>query len=113
MLVWQTPRDANLSSVAHTLETRVRTLRRHLVAEGKSYNDTLNEALGTIAKTCRRDARRTVMDTAHALGFSDNTGFRRAFERWTGLTPHEYRRQSASLTDTSSCGGHKMAPVAR
>jgi methylphosphotriester-DNA--protein-cysteine methyltransferase len=50
-----------------------------------------------IARTCLRDERHTILETALELGFADNTGFHRAFKRWTGLTPTEYRRQQKSL----------------
>jgi hypothetical protein len=45
----------------------------------------------TIARTCLRDEHHTILETALELGFADNTGFHRAFKRWTGLTPTEYR----------------------
>lgn len=62
----------------------------------------MNEALASIAKACLRDERRTILDTARELGFADNTGFHRAFKRWTGLTPLEYRRQQAMDADDAA-----------
>jgi AraC-like DNA-binding protein len=37
------------------------------------------------------DASRSIKETAHALGFSDPRAFHRAFRRWTGTTPKQYR----------------------
>lgn len=94
-LIWQkSPRDIKMSSTARSLGVSVRTLRRYLTAEAKSYADIVNEALVTIAKTSLRDERRTIMETALDLGFADNTSFHRAFKRWTGLTPMEYQREN-------------------
>jgi AraC-like DNA-binding protein len=96
-LIWQKPpRDTKMSTVARALGLSVRTLRRHLTAEAKSYSDIVNEALIAIAKTSLRDERRTIIETALDLGFADNTSFHRAFKRWTGLTPMEYQRESAA-----------------
>jgi AraC-like DNA-binding protein len=94
LLVWQRPpRDLTMAHAARTLGTSERSLRRHLTAEGTTYPEVLSDALATIAKTCLLDERRTIAETAYELGFSDNTGFHRAFKRWTGLTPAEFRRQ--------------------
>jgi AraC-like DNA-binding protein len=100
VLVWQRPpRDMTMASVARKLGMSVRSLRRRLTAEGKSYADLMDEALASIAKACLRDERRTILDTARELGFADSTGFHRAFKRWTGLTPLEFRRQALDADD--------------
>jgi AraC-like DNA-binding protein len=94
LLVWQRPpRDLTMDYAARTLGMSVRSLRRHLKSEGKTFPEVLNEALAIVAKTCLLDERRSIAETAYELGFSDNTGFHRAFKRWTGLTPAEFRRQ--------------------
>jgi AraC-like DNA-binding protein len=96
VLVWQRPpRDMSMKFVARRLGVSTRTLRRQLVSEHKSYAELVSAAQGVIAKSYLSDERRSIMDTAHELGFSDNTAFHRAFKRWTGLTPGEYRRKRA------------------
>jgi AraC-like DNA-binding protein len=32
-------------------------------------------------------------EIAHLVGFTESTNFRRAFKRWQGLPPAQYRRQ--------------------
>jgi AraC-like DNA-binding protein len=96
-LVWQPPpRDLGMASVARKLGVSVRSLRRHLTAEGRAYPALVSEALASLAKMYLRDEGRSIADTAAELGFADNTSFHRAFKRWTGLTPREYRRANAT-----------------
>ena len=96
VLVWQRPpHDMSMKFAARRLGVSTRTLRRQLVSEGKAYAQLVSEALGAIAKSYLLDERRSIMDTAHQLGFSDNTAFHRAFKRWTGQTPGEFRRTRA------------------
>jgi AraC-like DNA-binding protein len=98
-LVWQRPpRLTTMQSVSRALGVSVRSLRRHLTAEGKRFSDLVSEAQAEIARSCLLDERRTIMDTACELGFSDSTSFHRAFKRWTGLTPSEFRKQKPSVT---------------
>jgi AraC-like DNA-binding protein len=85
-----------LDRVAQRLAMSTRSLRRHLAAEGTSYQRLLDDRRRDQAiRQMTRDARQ-VKVIARAAGFSDPRGFRRAFKRWTGLTPQQFldrRRQ--------------------
>ena len=85
------PHKTDMQSVARALDLSVRSLRRRLDEEGRSYGEVLNEALAIVAKDLLRDPRRTVPEIAYAMGFSDASAFYRAFKRWTGTTPTEHR----------------------
>jgi AraC-like DNA-binding protein len=85
----------DMAVVARDMGMSVRSLRRRLTEEGASYRAVLEEALGTVATRMLADSRRSIQETAHAMGFSDPTAFHRAFKRWTGMTPKEYREKSA------------------
>ena len=93
-LVWQPPpRNLTMTSVARRLGMSERSLRRGLSTEGKAYADLVKQALIYLAKNCLIEEKRSIDETAKELGFADNTSFHRAFKRWTGLTPLQYRRQ--------------------
>jgi AraC-like DNA-binding protein len=81
----------DMAMVARDLGMSVRSLRRRLTEEGVSYKAVLEESLGTVATRLLSDSRRSIQETAHAMGFSDPTAFHRAFKRWTGMTPKQYR----------------------
>jgi AraC-like DNA-binding protein len=71
-----------------------RTLRRRLEALGTSFAAELDDTRRELALDYLADARVSVQDTAFSLGFSDVTAFCRAFQRWTGQTPHKFRRRA-------------------
>lgn len=87
------PHRTDMKSVARAMDLSVRSLRRHLASEGKSYAEVLTEALGIVAKHFLRDPRRTIREIAYEMGFSDTSTFHRAFKRWTGTTPAAYREE--------------------
>jgi AraC-like DNA-binding protein len=84
-------RRCDMHAVARSLGLSARSLRRRLAAEGKSYNAVVNEALAIIAKHLVRNKRLTIQEAAYEMGFADTTTFHRAFKRWTGTTPTEFR----------------------
>lgn len=81
------PKRTDMESVARGLGLSVRSLRRRLAAENKSYYDLENDALGIVARHFLRDRQLSIQETAYEMGFADTTAFHRAFKRWTGTTP--------------------------
>jgi AraC-like DNA-binding protein len=68
-----------------------RSLRRHLTREGISFPELLTDAQREIAERLLRDSTRTIQQAAYDMGFSSPSAFHRAFKRWTGRTPSEFR----------------------
>jgi AraC-like DNA-binding protein len=77
--------------VALTLGTSVRTLQRRLQATGLTYADSVQRARCAAARQMLKDPRRRIGDIARTLGYSDHAHFTRAFQRWTGITPRDFR----------------------
>jgi AraC-like DNA-binding protein len=69
-----------------------RTLVRHLSDQGTSYSELLKEARYRTAIHYLRNTEHSVEDIAFVLGYSECAPFVRAFKRWSGHAPLEYRR---------------------
>lgn len=69
-----------------------RTLVRQLADHGTSYTDLLRQTRYRTAIHHLRYSSQTVEDIAFLLGFSECAPFVRAFRRWSGHSPSEYRR---------------------
>ncbi|WP_374240540.1 AraC family transcriptional regulator [Zoogloea sp.] len=85
----------DFETLAQQLHSSVSTLRRHLLEEGQSYQsikDDLRRDLA-ISQLCHSD--KSVLEIAHELGFAEASAFHRAFKKWTGTRPGEYRRALA------------------
>lgn len=86
----------DMRAAARALGLSVRSLRRKLQKEGAAYSDIADGALATLAKRLLSDERRTIQETAYAMGFSAPSAFHKAFKRWTGTTPKEFRQRRDS-----------------
>jgi AraC-like DNA-binding protein len=80
--------------VSQVVRLSPRTLQRRLHAEGLTFAGVVARARFAEALRMLDDPTRKVIEVALDLGYSDPAHFTRAFERWTGLTPREYRRRS-------------------
>lgn len=83
---------ANQSDIARSLGLSRRTLRRHLAEEGTSFADILADCRDGAARLLLRQSGLTIAEIADRLGYSECSGFERAFLRRTGRTPAGYRR---------------------
>jgi AraC-like DNA-binding protein len=87
--------DAGVAAIARRLGMSPRSLQRRLAAEGSSYRGLLDEVRREIAVRHLGERDLAISEVASALGFSDATGFYRAFRRWTGASPAGYRARGA------------------
>ena len=77
--------------VADSLHMSLRTLQRKLSEEKTSYKELLDETRRELANQYLRQACLSVSEVTYLLGFSEPSNFARAFKRWTGRTPSEFR----------------------
>ncbi|MBW4597326.1 MAG: AraC family transcriptional regulator [Brasilonema angustatum HA4187-MV1] len=69
-----------------------RTLQRKLKEAGSSYQELLDEMRRSLSIHYLQEQHMAVSEVAFLLGFSEASAFYRAFKRWTGTTPSEFRR---------------------
>ena len=89
--------DPSLESIARTLAMSARTLQRRLRDHGVLFNDVLDELRFRAAKSylAQKDVAGT--EVAYLLGFAEQSSLNRAFRRWAGQTPTEFRRRMAAF----------------
>lgn len=80
------------------------TLRRRLQDEGESYQSIKDHLRRDLAISYLSHSSRSVMDIAVELGFSERSAFHRAFRKWTGASPGEFRRTQDTLTGPAHRG---------
>jgi AraC-like DNA-binding protein len=81
----------DLESFAAAARMRPRTLQRRLGESGETFSGIVQEVqlARAIEMMSRADVK--LIDVSLELGFSDPAHFTRAFRRWTGHAPREFR----------------------
>ena len=87
---------STLNRVAAAAGTSARSLQRRFAASNVTFSDFVARTRLSHARDLLRDPEVKTIDVAFELGYSDPANFTRAFRRWTGVSPREYR---VSLTD--------------
>jgi AraC-like DNA-binding protein len=83
--------QATIGTMAEVVGTSVRTLQRRLEGVGVVYSTLVDEVRLQTAAPLLEDPDILVTDIAFELGYSDPAHFTRAFRRWAGVSPSEYR----------------------
>ena len=82
-----------------------RTFSRKLREEGAVYGEILDQLRASLAKRYLRDRELPVSEVAWLLGYREVSGLTYAFNRWTGMTPRQYRLScEANQIDMSRLG---------
>ena len=83
--------EARIEAVARALGLSRQTLYRRLKAEDTTFEELLDGVRKRLAlRLVGRDGL-SVKESAWRLGFSDPSAFSRAFKRWTGKSPKDFR----------------------
>lgn len=85
------PEQLSVQDTAARLGISERRLRRQLQMLGLSYSDLLQQCQRLVAERLLADAALSLKQVADTLGFSSVSTFHRAFRRWAGVTPSDWR----------------------
>jgi AraC-like DNA-binding protein len=83
----------NRDNIAAQLAMSGRSLQRKLQEQGSSFQKLHDDYRHQHSLQLLANTHLSLMDIALQLGFSESSTFYRAFKRWQGLTPGEYRQQ--------------------
>jgi AraC-like DNA-binding protein len=86
--------EGTAEDTAKQLHMSPRTLQRKLAEANTTYLQLVDDTRKDLALRYIEDPRRSVTDITFSLGFSQPSAFTRAFKRWTGLNPSDYRTKS-------------------
>ncbi|WP_027257758.1 MULTISPECIES: AraC family transcriptional regulator [Leisingera] len=82
------------SDVAMRMGMSERTFYRRLADENLSYRDVLRDAQLSLAQELLADSNCSIAEVAFLTGFSEQSTFSRAFKRWVGEAPAQFRQLS-------------------
>lgn len=81
----------DFNTLAKQLYLSQATLRRRMEDEGESYRSILDDLRRDLAIGLLSENGNSLAEIADTLGFSETSAFHRAFKKWTGTRPGEYR----------------------
>lgn len=82
-----------LTDVVEYLHLTPRTLQRKLQEEGSSFQGIAESVKSELAIGLLKNRSLTVNEVAYKLGYAEPSVFRRAFKKWTGVSPKGYVAQ--------------------
>lgn len=83
----------SIEEASEVSNTSVRTMQRRLTAEHTTYSKVVQATRAEMAGELLVNTDGTLAEIAHELGYRHQGDFTRAFRRWAGLSPSEFRRR--------------------
>ncbi len=90
-------KETDLEAIANRLHMTSRTLRRKLTQEGSGFQQLKDNVRRDQAIGFFEDTSLTMSEIGRRLGFTEPATFTRAFKKWTGVSPSDYRNYSLGL----------------
>ncbi|MFH7243813.1 MAG: helix-turn-helix domain-containing protein [Spirulina sp.] len=80
-----------IAQAAEASGMSVRSFQRRLASHGISYGHLVDEVRFNLAAQWLKGESVSITDIAAELGYADTANFTRAFKRWAGVSPREFR----------------------
>ena len=81
-----------MTEIAQGLGYSTRSFHRKLAEDGLSFQTLTKETRAELAEALLKDQSYSLAEIAFLTGFSEQSAFTRAFKRWMGATPAQFRR---------------------
>ncbi|MBW1892402.1 MAG: AraC family transcriptional regulator [Deltaproteobacteria bacterium] len=85
--------EPSIDKLARSMGLSTRSLHRCLQKENVTYRYILNDIRKNLAAQYLKRPTLSIIEVAFQLGYSDSSNFTRAFKRWFGISPREYRKR--------------------
>jgi AraC-like DNA-binding protein len=105
--------EVTMEFMALRMAMSVPTLRRRLDQEGTTFSDIVDEIRKELAERYLREPSMAVSEVAFLLGFSSESAFHRAFRRWTGVAPSEFRARARRVPSLAAASPEPASQRAR
>jgi AraC-like DNA-binding protein len=86
--------DISLETISLQLDITPRQLRHQLNLAGTSLQRIINHYRKSLSRQLLSQTDETIAEIVYLTGFSEPSTFYRAFKRWEGMTPIEYRQRN-------------------
>lgn len=83
----------SLSQIASHIGMSNRTLNRRLSERGITFRELVQKSQEEVAKDLLKNSNRSIGEIAYETGFSEQSTFNRAFKRWVGCSPSEFKNK--------------------
>lgn len=83
--------NCTIERCADKVGMSVRTLQARLSEEGAKFSELVEKQRESLARAHLALRDLSLDEIADRLGYGEQTSFGRAFKRWTGMTPQQYR----------------------
>ena len=88
--------EPSLPKIARRMAMSPRTLQRRLELEETAFAEVLDRTRRNFAQAYIKEPNLALTEIAYLLGFSEQSAFTRAFQRWYGVAPSQFRAKATA-----------------